>query len=1353
MYTLTPEQPNGNETSFMNVYPGQTENISLREGPYYVWIRDYGGDVSPNYSIINAVEIRKNQGTGSTLTVDVDTTSENSSKRWSDSYPRLVLQGTPVWLKVQAEPGYNSPKIDCWSGMWDRNVTGTYYINRNTTIISSATANKYKVRFNANGGSGTMADQEFTYDQLQELTPNAFTRSGYIFTGWTTNSNGTGTSYTNGQNVENLTTQNNGTVNLYAQWVNPNTAYKYMISPDTSNGTSYANNLAGALSNCKPSGSTITVLQDVTERTGGAISKSITINTNGKKLTLGGIATVSSGKTVDVVGGGTIDGGSYCPFDVTGTLNITNATIQSNASATINLENSSNVTINSGIVKSTNKNAVKFTGNGTLTIKGGEVKHENTSTDGCAIYNVGAGGTVVIEGGTISTNRTYAIQHTGILNIFGGTVSSTANAAIYQLTSDSASTTITGGEIRGAEVAISAKKGTLTIGEDDDVVDISSPVIKTDSTTRGVLDVASAATCSVYDGKFGSKNSFRLLYSTSVIKNKPSGYEVKEIGSSDGYYWGVLKYIIADYSTVYKPYTGSTITGVEDAPGYTVVSGGTSSTAGSHTAKLRLTEPDITSWSDGTTSDKNVTWYITQINDPGTIYINGTTKQVTLTKSAGSGNLEIVQEPTGLATVSLISGNTLSITREPGATGSSVVKVKENNGGYILTINIVVDATAPTVGTVEATIVNTNQLNVSVAGAADNVGGSGIAGYKVYNSSGTLQGSITTTEASATISLTANNGWYSNDYVVKAYDKAGNETTTGVGISCYKVGTVDGLRGLGMSLANSGTFENRTVKQTANINLSGISPMACSNLSSDTTAFKGIYDGQNYTISNYTINVNLNDKAISLFGWNSGTITNLNLSGFTFKNAGKGFAAGLVSKNSGIISNCTGQSINITTGTSGNAGGLVYLNEGTVENCTCGRITLKGGTNANILGGVVGSNSGTVTNCVLSGNTADAFELTSGTGSIGGIVGKNESGGSTVENCTLKATIQINTAATNVGGIVGENAGDGNTATPGVNAKVISSTTFSTGKLQSGHVIANAGGIVGNNSGDVSQCWSIVEISSLYNNLGGIIGRNSGTVSSSYNTGTLDWGNNCAYAGGIVGYNTGSIAAVYNTGNVGGSSSTGGAKVGGISGYNSGNINLAYFTGEVKAGTNNGPIHGATGSGASGTSVYYLNAPSGTYNTTGTKLQPYELKTVLGSNVEFEAAFKVDIAGNNGGYPILRWQAGAEPSEDTIYYASGSSSNSATISGNTVTFPTYSNMSAYIPSYNGNRTIIGRAYYTSVLDIVEDDKTLISLNCNSGTSKSLSNVLSANSPAWVTGFGSGQRTVNVQNVTKVVKIP
>ncbi len=77
------------------------------------------------------------------------------------------------------------------------------------------------VTFNANGGAGEMADQ--IIDNSGYLTPNAFTRTDYIFAGWATVPTGP-VVYNDGAKITASATDN-GPVTLYAQWV-PGTCAK-----------------------------------------------------------------------------------------------------------------------------------------------------------------------------------------------------------------------------------------------------------------------------------------------------------------------------------------------------------------------------------------------------------------------------------------------------------------------------------------------------------------------------------------------------------------------------------------------------------------------------------------------------------------------------------------------------------------------------------------------------------------------------------------------------------------------------------------------------------------------------------------------------------------------------------------------------------------------------------------------------------------------------------------------------------------------------------------------------------------------------------------------------------------------
>ena len=122
----------------------------------------------------------------------------------------------------------NGYTFDTWNTKIDGQ--GTTYTDKQTvknlssedgatiTLYAQWKANNYQVQFDSNGGEGMMASQPMTYDQTTNLIENTFTRKGYAFSGWNTQEDGKGTTYTDKVAVKNLTTKKDGQVKLYAQW-------------------------------------------------------------------------------------------------------------------------------------------------------------------------------------------------------------------------------------------------------------------------------------------------------------------------------------------------------------------------------------------------------------------------------------------------------------------------------------------------------------------------------------------------------------------------------------------------------------------------------------------------------------------------------------------------------------------------------------------------------------------------------------------------------------------------------------------------------------------------------------------------------------------------------------------------------------------------------------------------------------------------------------------------------------------------------------------------------------------------------------------------------------------------------
>jgi uncharacterized repeat protein (TIGR02543 family) len=113
----------------------------------------------------------------------------------------------------------------------------------NHTLYAQWSINTYTVTFNANGGSGTMSNQTGNYNTTAPLTLNAFTRTGYTFSGWNTVSGGGGTGYADGANY--TFTAN---VTLYAQW----SINTYTVTFNANSGSGTMGNQTGTYNTTAP---------------------------------------------------------------------------------------------------------------------------------------------------------------------------------------------------------------------------------------------------------------------------------------------------------------------------------------------------------------------------------------------------------------------------------------------------------------------------------------------------------------------------------------------------------------------------------------------------------------------------------------------------------------------------------------------------------------------------------------------------------------------------------------------------------------------------------------------------------------------------------------------------------------------------------------------------------------------------------------------------------------------------------------------------------------------------------------------------------------------------------------------
>ena len=196
----------------------------------------------------------KNLGNNNTP-YDKDETAYVTAK-WSDYYSTVSFDanggsGTMSSIRIDNTSGarlkYNLyTKENASFKEWNtkKDGTGTSYANGevvklsgDTTLYAQWKNTEYTVKFNSNGGSGSMSNQVFEHTVSEKLNLNKFTKSGYSFKEWNTKVDGTGTSYTNGQSIINLT-EKEETITLYAIWK----ANNYIVLFDSNGGSGTMSN-------------------------------------------------------------------------------------------------------------------------------------------------------------------------------------------------------------------------------------------------------------------------------------------------------------------------------------------------------------------------------------------------------------------------------------------------------------------------------------------------------------------------------------------------------------------------------------------------------------------------------------------------------------------------------------------------------------------------------------------------------------------------------------------------------------------------------------------------------------------------------------------------------------------------------------------------------------------------------------------------------------------------------------------------------------------------------------------------------------------------------------------------------
>ena len=205
----------GTKTEYVNL---ATNGVSLSATEYIV--RFSKSSSGSNY--YNGIKLAKTNNTTVTLDPNGGTAGTKTSVTATNGSP---MPGIDAEGYLPTRTGYR------FGGYYDtKDTSGTQYYTKDgrsnhtwdktsstATLYAHWNVNSYTVKYNANGGSGTMDSSSHTYNTAKNLTANAFTRTGYTFAGWATSSTGA-VKYADKASVKNLSSTNGATVNLYAVW-------------------------------------------------------------------------------------------------------------------------------------------------------------------------------------------------------------------------------------------------------------------------------------------------------------------------------------------------------------------------------------------------------------------------------------------------------------------------------------------------------------------------------------------------------------------------------------------------------------------------------------------------------------------------------------------------------------------------------------------------------------------------------------------------------------------------------------------------------------------------------------------------------------------------------------------------------------------------------------------------------------------------------------------------------------------------------------------------------------------------------------------------------------------------------
>lgn len=176
-------------------------------------------------------------GQNYTITYDRNGGTSGNSTQTVNYGTSWTTKGATCVKKGYTQTSWNTAK-DGGGTTYNLSTAQTSTQSANLTLYAIYTGNTYYVKYDANGGSGSMGNTTHRYGTPSNLSANTFTKTGYTFKGWNTKADGSGTALNDKHSLNGLTATAEATVTIYAQWTENYLTVNYYSNNATSfNGT------------------------------------------------------------------------------------------------------------------------------------------------------------------------------------------------------------------------------------------------------------------------------------------------------------------------------------------------------------------------------------------------------------------------------------------------------------------------------------------------------------------------------------------------------------------------------------------------------------------------------------------------------------------------------------------------------------------------------------------------------------------------------------------------------------------------------------------------------------------------------------------------------------------------------------------------------------------------------------------------------------------------------------------------------------------------------------------------------------------------------------------------------------